>query len=560
MTASKSSILKAGRARARKQRGVALITTLLLLLLVTAMIVAMVMTAYSDMMVNGFYRNFRGSFYAADSGLNVARQAMMNQFGALAPGVAFNPAVAPLPVNASTQVQNFMVNTYGTGAPAPTALAGTGSAQPDSWPGKFRISQVAVTDGNPVCTVISTGGGTCAAPLGAVTGYSYRFNYNITVVGQAQGAQATTLTETGTITANTSAPLAPNVVNFAAWGMFIDQFPICSGTLVQGEISGPVFTNDAWTYGTGNIGYHYTDIVRSVSPNFGYSLPNGCKQSNAASASGGGSTIAPKFDSGFALGQQKIPLPANDFDQKRAVLDGLGAPTGKPVPDADMNQALADINGNKWGGPPTAIVPPKTGVFLPYDPATNTFTGGGIDVEGNADVKLSVAGASQQIFTITQGGTVTTVTVDNAANTTTMSSGGKTVTITGVPRDKNANKPGAMLYVNGSVTSLAGPAGQPAIQDASAVTITANGSITITGDLKYKTQPINMPADTINVPNDSGQTLGLFTTKGDIILNSAAKAGSNLEIDATIAAITANGGGGLVNNGNAIGTLTIVGG
>src|SRR5205807_6882826 len=58
----------------QNQRGIALITTLLLLLLMTGLSLAMVIAARSDMMINGYYRNFRGSFYAADSGLNIARQ------------------------------------------------------------------------------------------------------------------------------------------------------------------------------------------------------------------------------------------------------------------------------------------------------------------------------------------------------------------------------------------------------------------------------------------------------------------------------------------------------
>ena len=48
--------------------------------------------------------------------------------------------------------------------------------------------------------------------------------------------------------------------------------------------------------------------------------------------------------------------------------------------------------------------------------------------------------------------------------------------------------PDTMLYVNGSITGLSGPGqGQPAIQDGSAVTVTAASNVTITGDILYKT-------------------------------------------------------------------------
>ena len=84
--------------RRNHERGVALITTLLLLMLLTALTLTMAWSARSDMLINGYYRNFRGSFYAADSGLNIVRQAAINQF---APGVGlpttFAAGTQPIP-------------------------------------------------------------------------------------------------------------------------------------------------------------------------------------------------------------------------------------------------------------------------------------------------------------------------------------------------------------------------------------------------------------------------------------------------------------------------------
>src|SRR5712691_10585708 len=65
--------------------GVALVTTLLLLSLFTVMTLAMVIATTSDTLIDGYYRNLRGSFYAADSGLNTARQYIINQFAADVP-------------------------------------------------------------------------------------------------------------------------------------------------------------------------------------------------------------------------------------------------------------------------------------------------------------------------------------------------------------------------------------------------------------------------------------------------------------------------------------------
>ena len=65
------------RACRQGQHGVALITTMLLLLLLTAMSLTMVLSVSSDMLLTGYYGNYRGSFYAADSGLNIARQTVL---------------------------------------------------------------------------------------------------------------------------------------------------------------------------------------------------------------------------------------------------------------------------------------------------------------------------------------------------------------------------------------------------------------------------------------------------------------------------------------------------
>jgi hypothetical protein len=127
-----------------------------------------------------------------------------------------------------------------------------------------------------------------------------------------------------------------------------------------------------------------------------------------------------------------------------------------------------------------------------------------------------------------------------------------------------------MLYVQGSITSLRGPAqGQPAIQDGAAITITAANNVRITGDLIYKTQPVTKTANDPCCPgtppgtpipgNHNGQVLGIFTATGDIQLDNQQPL-SVLEVDASLATISKNGTGGLINIGALINTLNIVGG
>jgi Tfp pilus assembly protein PilX len=544
----------------RKQHGAALVTTLLLLLLLTAMSLTMVLSVSSDMLINGYYRNYRSSFYAADSGLNIARQAMVSEILAAVP-LTFSAAAAPIPPGTDTAVQANILSYYGQNS----SLNGGQSA--NSWPESYRISAASlglVTA--PPQPAVSTD------KNGNVTAYQYTYNYSITSIGQSRGNENTTLTDSGSLIINaTLKPAGPVNVSFAAWGMFIDDWAICSGsTLVPGTITGPVFTNGAWTFGDSGS-YTFTDTVGSVSAQAGYAHNNGkCDAVAAKSDKSGNSTIAPNFQAGLNLGQPAIPLPPNDYNQKRAVLDGTGT-SGTAVSNSDLNSVLRDINKTPYPSSGT-----NSGVYLPYtvDSKGNaTLVGGGIYVKGDAGVTLSTSGNSAEVYTVVQNGVTTTITIDPSSNTTVVSAGGNTTTINGVPTQQdpstgNVTRDATMLYVDGNITSLSGPGqGKPAIQDGAAVTVTAANNVTVTGDVLYKTEPVTQtqnqipgtPADTLIPGNDNKQVLGIFTGSGDIQLKNSQPNG-NLEIDGSLATLSQNGSGGLVNVGNSINTLTIVGG
>src|ERR1044071_7805295 len=124
------------RVRRRKdERGVALITTLLLLMLLTGLSLAMVLSVRSDMLINGYYRNFRGSFYAADSGRNAARAAMVNGVVAAIPP-SFGITQQPIPPGTDTAIQTNINNTYGQSF---KTFTGQGQAS-SSWPGSYKVT------------------------------------------------------------------------------------------------------------------------------------------------------------------------------------------------------------------------------------------------------------------------------------------------------------------------------------------------------------------------------------------------------------------------------------
>ena len=567
-------------------RGVALVITLLLLFLLSVMGLVAVLSTSSDMLINGYYNNYRGSFYAADSGLNIARQAMNNKVST-AFGTAFGTFVTPPPTNLDSLVSavpGYITTNYGNTTPLPASqiLSGPGStnagAAAYSWSEGFRITQVSLglAPAVPNPTPGYTGD--------LITSYNYLYNYTLQSVGSARGSEQSTITENGSFTINVSGIPASYKESFSIYGAFITNYPPCLGPLVPGTMTGPMFTDGAWGFWP-NGTYIFTDPVGQALADASY-FDSGfnCYQSATSNFTApNGQTIAPQFQGGFNLHQSPIPQPTDSFSQKWAALDGTGCGEGgttcggtttPPAPTpAQMNAALKNINQTAY---PTSGA--TSGVYLNYQNVngTNTMAGGGLLVEGNAAVVLTAQTASngdlQQVFTVTQGSTTTTMTIDLTANTTVVKSGSTTLTLAGVPANCSAmgtppnplgtppsycttvpslttgSTPGTMLYVDGKISSLSGPGeGVGAIQDGAAVTITALNDIDITGDVVYKNEPVTMtqnqipgtPVATLITGNDKNQDLGIFTANGNIVLSSSYP-DDNLQVDGSQAAIGQN--------------------
>jgi Tfp pilus assembly protein PilX len=624
------------------ERGVALVITLLLLVLMIALTLAMVIATSSDTLINHYYRNFRSSFYAADSGLNIARQTMANQLLTALAGssvsLSATPPSLPLAVGTENTVQTAISNAYGGGY---TSI-NSGQAS-SSWPGKFEITSVCLQSACgvasvPTCQVeMSTGSNpsnaavlsgpcstivlptfsagappTCAqgaANCGSITAINYLYPYTMTAVGQSMANEQVTLQDSGYLSVNVTVGSAGQQLSFAAFGTFLDHYPgypNCGDPFAGGTLTGKIYTNDGWTWGLGQ-NYTFAGQVGSVSPNFFWNYGNtGSCDSNAnLSDKQGGNSITPTWDvQPPQLGITKVPLPPNDYNQKEAVVDGKGnswsttnssgvtTSISTSQQDTDMSQSLLTVNGTYTPYPSTGTTTP--GVYLAYTSTTkngvttNTMTGGGIYVEGEANsVVLSTANPtingtvhSQQLYTITQGNTTTTVTVDLTSNTTTTSQAVTTTsgpwwnqtstttttntTISGVPENLGgaSPSPATMLYVDGNIDSLSGPSSGPAIQNASAVTITSADNITITGNITYTTEPVTLnSSDTLVPSGNTGQVLGIFTANPNGVIGfSVPNSGQNLEVDASMAAISSGGSGSVYNVGNAIGTVTWVGG
>jgi len=577
----------------RHTRGAALIITLLLLALLSAASLAMVLLVSSDSMINGYYQNYRGSFYASDSGVNTIVETVKNSILATASPTA-NP---PLPANGT--IPAAVLASY-----APYMAGYTTFGDPGSWNEQFKMvanpGNVAVLQtpqptsgaGQPFCNPPPDP----SHPNDNIT-CDYVYPYTVTVQGQSAGGEAEEITESGTINFHSNSGQGQNSKPpaFSVYGAFINHFGDCQGPLVQGTMTGPFFTNGQWNFDSSSSpGYTFTDAVGQSGANVSWWKNNRC--SDSATAPSG--FKQPTFQGGLQLGQNPVTPPSNSYSQAQAVVDGAGLPPclSSPCPTysgpntTEMNKTLKTVSSSSYNSssPATGVyfpsytsgTSPTGAVCTPSKPCFGSSVadggsgyGGGFYVQGNASVTLSATtGCSggpcggndpTQTYTITQGGTVTTIVVDNANGSTVVNSGATTQVYQGVPTQVDPNSlqtPGTfgtpmapqldpsgnpvnptLIYVNGQITGLTGPHDSsgnslPAVQNDTGVTIAASSNISITGNLQYAQSPVSIPADTMTPNNDAG-VLGIYTT-GDINLTSDPQdPNGNLTVNASLAAI-----------------------
>ena len=248
--------------RKASERGVALIITLLMLAMVMALSVGMVIAMSSETLIGGYYRNFRGSFYAADSGLNIAVHQIENQLVAGVPSTFVSPPLTSAQATAlATSAVSALSSNYGSW----TSLnAGNAS---NSWQESFKITSSSVTLVGPgVPTKYNTT--VCNAAGPPANGYAYQFNYTVTSAGAAQGTEQQSVTETGVINLAIDGQATTNCISFAYFGAFIDYYKGGIGPLVPGTMTGPMFTNTAWEFmppiAPWTAPYVFTDPVGQV--------------------------------------------------------------------------------------------------------------------------------------------------------------------------------------------------------------------------------------------------------------------------------------------------------
>jgi Tfp pilus assembly protein PilX len=535
----------------RRERGVAMITSMMALMLLTGLGLTLVLTVSTETALSGNYRRNEQAFFAADAGLGIARESLRLQLASAlqsnADTVAANTTITTSNFNDSAFASSlFPSSVYSTSGTVLTTAVSNAVARSTAnalqGDGKFNVAITLTPVGSP--TVTRTGIPANQPPSSVTMSY----NYQLTSTGD-NGVSSSSINyataqavERGRINV-TLAVDNPNYFNrsFSKYAAFFNRF---SGTFAAGTYTGPVHTNQGFGFSSGSP-LTFNGAVTQVNSNYTY---NGSSYA-VSSTDRTGLT----FNSTFTT-TSNVPLPTNVYSQELAVLNstGVDASTG-----SSRQPTVSELTSGLRSASNTAPATASGGTTIAngvYVPSNGTqVTGGGIYVKGNADdIRMEVNSSGNQVYRITQGSTVTTVTIaapsGTSAGSTTISSGSSTTTFSGVPMDKtnpNGHRPGASLFVNGSIAALHGPAASggstaAAISAATAVTVTATSDITITGDLKYAQPVLDNNGNQVSYPSGTNVTnvLGIFTNSGRVTLNpsSTYTAGNySLTLDAAIA-------------------------
>jgi len=401
----------------------------------------------------------------------------------------------------------------------------------------------------------SCSGGPCAIHLLGPDYYELFYNYTVT----SQSSVETFARRAVTLSGSFSIQL--RLQSFSMYALFTDTHTTPTGSAIwftsNTSFNGPVHTNGEFRFAFFPT---FTDRVESVSTNAWFN--NGgspIELANNENVVNGTRIDAPLVPpdpipqaaapANFTRGTPSVPLPNGPYNQQGVAI-GLNPGNTGQVTTAQIDAAIPELTGA--GSVQNGIYVPVVDSNANCRSDSTEAMKGGVYVQGNLDsLTLGVSGTTA-VYTLVQGSTTTTVTVDRTNNQTTVSSNGwlappsgggcpgagpgpATRTFTGVPKGwqgpGNAN--GTIIYVQGAINALSGT-----LQQNEQTTIAVSGTITISGNVQYQTPP--NPSDPTSNPTN---LLGLYSSGGDIVIGTSAP--NNLVLQAVL---MAGSGGSLYNS------------
>jgi Tfp pilus assembly protein PilX len=459
------------------ERGIALVTALLVLMLLSVVGLTMMTSAVGERQISSNVHTARGALVSADAGIRTMEQFLANRGrDSLNARIAMYSGVGPIITNPGTIYPNGAITSSSTNPPYSTsatiALLNT-SINPDS--------------------------------------QLYFFRYTINSTGQFGQAGRRQVQSTGVLR------VSANRATFAQYLMWTQAFTTASGGSIwftsDSRFDGKVHTNGKFRFA---YQPYFEDEVTSVDGRaWFYNRGNPVD----LAANFNGTIDVPQFFGGFTRNHPAIPMPTNSYNQQAAAL-GL-SPTGSAPPNSTINSILG--TGAGAGAVPNGIYVVTNAGGI--DPPNGSAMTGGLYIQGSANEVRCTADTTnnRQIIRVTQGSTVRTITIDRAANSTTVVTGSTTRTYVGVPA--------GITYCNGGINDLRGPdrssgTTPPALVDGHQMLVAATNDIVIQRDLTVENF-------------DNGQAvLGIFSSGGDVRIGTSAP--SNMYLDAYV---MATGGG-----------------
>ncbi len=461
----------------RREKGIALIAAVLIVLLSTVMVATFMSTSTGERSISSNVQTAKISLYAADAGIRVNEQFLANI--------------------AQTKLDSCLTAWTNAGAlpnakiiTAPTAL--------------FPMGGISTTATNPPFTAT----GVISFQDSSVTDTSQVYNYFFTI----QSTGNTRATGLRRVQAQGLLRVSAERGSFADYLLFTNTHSMADGSAVW-FTSSVRFDGRVHTNGQFRFAYQprFDDLVTSVNSQAWFYNNNNPRQANASNYA---PYDYPVYGGHFNRGEAVVTLPTNTINQQAMAAGAPTSPTTTPT--------NSDIRG--WLGLSAGTTAPPNGVYVPTSGGVVT---GGIYIQGTANqVKMWCDTLSNiQYYSVTQGTSTWDITVNRATGQTTYDppSGGA-VTYNGVPR-------GALFCTSG-ISDLRGPdrasgVVRPALAEGTQMLVCATGDIVVQRDI------------TCDSYDKKTNVLGIYSSGGSVRVGTGAPNDCNL--DAYIMATGATG-------------------
>ncbi len=284
--------------------------------------------------------------------------------------------------------------------------------------------------------------------------------------------------------------------NFAKFALFTSHHSTPSGGVVwfteNTNFTGPVSTNERFSFANNPSG-HFTDEVTQHQTKARFYNEGSSKLMDADA---NGTKDVPIFENGFERDYGEINLPSS-------------------VTQTDLkNEALGTLPN-----------PGLNGIYIANSGGVLT---GGIFIKGDSTLSMGVDGSGNAVYTVVQGATTKTVTVNRTTNTTKVQEGAASTTYAGLP--DGVHDEGVLIYSSNDITSFAGT-----VQKDSAITVSSERDIVISNNVKYeKYTPSPLSANDPVTGTAAANMLGILSWGGDVRIGAGAP--NDVEIHAVIMA------------------------